>query len=396
MKDIQQLIAKDKPNNNWVNIYPLSFVEAIYHGVTKERLDNILIHFNYIAVPFKGTIYKTRVDVRKQFRRKGLVISYFETDGTLHVERYIAIPTDDANWGNDVNWESASNRDIPAGSITTESLSREVLEYLESVVGEKGDKGDTATIQIGGVSALAPESTPFVTNTGTVNDAIFNFGIPRGKDGKSPKVTVGTTTSGESGTDAMVTQAGDTENVILNFVIPRGIPGDKGEKGDYYFLVLNTNVVLRNKEEEFVPDHLEAETRRIDSKGGFTAVPVYYQLEASGNGITYSTVYLSEEPEIYMKSYKISKLDPKRSYRIKAFLDKATTQLLDMQIIWTIRDGEKGDPRSPEQVMEFLRQFLESYPDNIAYINTDGTLQGGGTYAEFLSTLNDNLPTELR
>lgn len=396
MKNIQQLIKKDGPVGEKINVYPLSFIEALYNGETGERLDNILNKFGYISVPFKGTIYATRIDVRKQFRRKGQVITFFDTAQTLYVQRYIGMKTDDAHWGDDANWESASNRDIPSGSVTTESLSKELLEYLEGVVGVKGDKGDTATIDIGAVSTLLPENNAFVTNTGTINDAVFNFGIPRGKDGKSPKVTVGTTTSGESGTDARVTQAGDNENVILNFVIPRGIPGDKGDKGDYYFLVLNTNVILRNKEEEFVPDHIEAETRRIDSRGGFTAVPVYYQLEASPNGITYSTVYLSEEPEIYMKSYRISKLDPKRSYRLKAFLDKGTTQLLDMQVIWTIRDGEKGDPRSPEQVMEFLRQFLEPYPNNIAFIDTDGTLKGGGTYAEFLKTLNDNLPTELR
>ena len=44
-------------------------------------------------------------------------------------------------------------------------------------------------------------------------------------------ITVGTTTTGEPGTDASVTNSGTTENVVLDFVIPRGEQGLQGETG---------------------------------------------------------------------------------------------------------------------------------------------------------------------
>lgn len=49
--------------------------------------------------------------------------------------------------------------------------------------GEKGDKGDAATITIGTTTTLPAGSSATVTNSGTTSAAVFNFGIPRGADG---------------------------------------------------------------------------------------------------------------------------------------------------------------------------------------------------------------------
>lgn len=49
--------------------------------------------------------------------------------------------------------------------------------------GLKGDPGEAATIQIGDVTASDPGSNPQVTNTGTEQDAVFNFVLPRGQQG---------------------------------------------------------------------------------------------------------------------------------------------------------------------------------------------------------------------
>lgn len=49
--------------------------------------------------------------------------------------------------------------------------------------GEKGDKGDAATITIGTTTTLPAGSSATVTNTGTSSAAVFNFGIPKGADG---------------------------------------------------------------------------------------------------------------------------------------------------------------------------------------------------------------------
>ena len=49
--------------------------------------------------------------------------------------------------------------------------------------GLKGDPGEAATIQVGTVTASDPGSNPQVTNTGTEQDAVFNFVLPRGQQG---------------------------------------------------------------------------------------------------------------------------------------------------------------------------------------------------------------------
>ena len=49
--------------------------------------------------------------------------------------------------------------------------------------GEKGDKGDAATITIGTTTTLPAGSSATVTNAGTSSAAVFNFGIPKGADG---------------------------------------------------------------------------------------------------------------------------------------------------------------------------------------------------------------------
>lgn len=49
--------------------------------------------------------------------------------------------------------------------------------------GLKGDPGEAATIQVGTVTASDPGSDPQVTNSGTEQDAVLNFVLPRGPQG---------------------------------------------------------------------------------------------------------------------------------------------------------------------------------------------------------------------
>ena len=49
--------------------------------------------------------------------------------------------------------------------------------------GADGADGTSATIQIGTVTTLSPGSNATVTNSGTAEDAIFDFGIPKGDTG---------------------------------------------------------------------------------------------------------------------------------------------------------------------------------------------------------------------
>lgn len=49
--------------------------------------------------------------------------------------------------------------------------------------GEKGTDGKSATITIGIVTTVSPDTPASVTNSGTETDAVFNFEIPKGADG---------------------------------------------------------------------------------------------------------------------------------------------------------------------------------------------------------------------
>lgn len=62
-----------------------------------------------------------------------------------------------------------------------------------NIKGAKGDKGDTgtaATIKVGTVTTGAAGSAASVVNRGDVNNAIFDFVLPKGTDGKGSVITV--------------------------------------------------------------------------------------------------------------------------------------------------------------------------------------------------------------
>lgn len=56
---------------------------------------------------------------------------------------------------------------------------------IEGPQGPAGNPGKSATIQIGSVTTLDAGSNATVENVGTENNAIFNFGIPKGQDGEN-------------------------------------------------------------------------------------------------------------------------------------------------------------------------------------------------------------------
>lgn len=58
----------------------------------------------------------------------------------------------------------------------------------QGIQGEKGDTGLTPRLTIGNVETLEPEENATVTITGTVDDPVVNFGIPRGRDGSLTNV----------------------------------------------------------------------------------------------------------------------------------------------------------------------------------------------------------------
>ena len=90
------------------------------------------------------------------------------------------------------------------------------------------------TVTVGTTFTGAPGTSAVVTNSGTPQNAVLNFVIPRGETGAvgatglpgtPATVTVGTTTTGAPGTSAAVTNSGTANNAVLNFTVPAGETG---------------------------------------------------------------------------------------------------------------------------------------------------------------------------
>lgn len=77
---------------------------------------------------------------------------------------------------------------------------------------------------------MNPEQSPSVELTGTYPNLLLHFRIPRGLDG-SGTITVGTTSTLPAGSSAYVTNSGTPENAVLNFGIPAGNDGPQGPQG---------------------------------------------------------------------------------------------------------------------------------------------------------------------
>jgi len=108
----------------------------------------------------------------------------------------------------------------------------------------KGDKGDAATVRVGGVTTLDAGEDAAVSNAGTSGDAILQFAIPRGNRGEKGdkgdrgdvgpagpacSLTVGTVTATATGTDPTANITGDAPNQVLNMTMPKGVKGDRGD-----------------------------------------------------------------------------------------------------------------------------------------------------------------------
>lgn len=118
--------------------------------------------------------------------------------------------------------------------------------------------GPAGTIEVGSTTTLAAGSAAYVTNDGSITAALLNFGIPRGDKGEqglqgpqgpTATVDVGYSNSISYKADAYVTNTGSADAAVFNFGIPKGAPqrclvqdtppveidGNPVENGDTWF-----------------------------------------------------------------------------------------------------------------------------------------------------------------
>ncbi len=149
------------------------------------------------------------------------------------------------------------------------------------------------TLTIGSVETLEAGSAATVSNSGTIEKAVLDFGIPAGfdgKDGAAATVAIGTVTTGEPGTTASVTNVGTDTAAVLDIAIPRGDKGTDGTgAGDVVaaanniFTATNTfNGVLKTKSDMQAVGALPTVLQRGDSN---------IQTYTLNNGLNRSVVF---------------------------------------------------------------------------------------------------------
>ena len=155
------------------------------------------------------------------------------------------------------------------GNAYTVTLTDGSQSTIVAPKGEKGDAGAAATVQVGTVTTLDAGEQATVTNSGTTEAAVLNFGIPKGAagndgangttftpsvdtngdlswtndgglpnpetvnvkgaQGEAATVQVGETTTLPAGSQATVNNSGSSGAAVLNFGIPTGQPGADGQ-----------------------------------------------------------------------------------------------------------------------------------------------------------------------
>ncbi len=203
-------------------------------------------------------------------------------------------PVEITNSGTDE--DAIFNFVIPRGATGLDGPAGETGE-----TGPTGPTGTAATIRIGTVTTGDPNDPADVTNSGTDEDAVFDFVIPRGATGldgpagetgetgptgptgTAATIRIGTVITGDPGTPAEVTNSGTEEDAVFDFVIPRGDTGGGG-----------TPDVLATVDPS-------AQTTTTGGALVFTETPLI-----SGNSITHTagtTVINITQPGIYQASF---------------------------------------------------------------------------------------------
>jgi len=109
--------------------------------------------------------------------------------------------------------------------------------------------GTSATVNVGTVTALNPNQSPTVTNTGTTSAAVFAFGLP-----SAPTTTIGTVSTLSAGSSATVTNTGSNGNVVLNFGIPIGATGSMSSSTGFILTPVGSPITTSTSEVGFYVD----------------------------------------------------------------------------------------------------------------------------------------------
>lgn len=277
---IHQIQKKDNdttPTSKY-NIFPLTYVQAVYDARDGRRLDTILDQCNSVYVYWKGSAEKTRLALPMFMRRKGIIITYRNTDDEVITEKCIYDDCiSDEVFGLDNHWVRITDALPITGNVTIGSNGNWFVDGEDTGFKAQGPKGEdglpliprvsedktkieysynnedwyemfplslvTPIISVEEAIELEPGATPTVENVGDGFNVILQFELP-----KAPEVNVGSTVTLGEGNKAKVVNSSTAYAPVLNFQIPMGNTGPQGQKGDTTTIkgIYNTEELLES------------------------------------------------------------------------------------------------------------------------------------------------------
>jgi hypothetical protein len=123
--------------------------------------------------------------------------------------------------------------------------------------------GTSATVNVDTVTALNPDQSPTVTNTGTTSAAVFAFGLP-----SAPTTTIGTVSTLSAGSSVTVTNTGSNGNVVLNFGIPQGVSGSMSAASGFILTPVGSPITTSTSEVGFYVDTTDNLFKTRDANNG--------------------------------------------------------------------------------------------------------------------------------
>lgn len=79
--------------------------EQLVVPVSGHKVEYHFAENNHLYLPFDNDVKATRLSVIKEYRHKGLIITYIDGDDVINTEMYNSNEIDDGNWGKPANWK---------------------------------------------------------------------------------------------------------------------------------------------------------------------------------------------------------------------------------------------------------------------------------------------------
>lgn len=103
--EIHQFLKLSDIDNIKKNIFPLSFIQAIYDANSGKRLDSLLAQNNCIVIPFITNKSTTLLQIPIEQRRKHLIVSFSDYENNKSLLIRNSDETNDDDWSDLTKWE---------------------------------------------------------------------------------------------------------------------------------------------------------------------------------------------------------------------------------------------------------------------------------------------------